>query len=171
MILSVKNRFICICLLLGLTLPATGQVYMTSKAKIHSVSTSGVGNDSWNDNVNHGNKYGPSSSFRSTSSHISAGPSYSVSVPSVSVKTSFTTAASSIGGGITLADQVSTLTTDFGLDGPNKGPGGIAPPTEAPIGDIPWVILLLACGAFAVVKGRRSPQAPKGGCGDAPMRK
>lgn len=158
MILSVKNRFICICLLLGLTLPATGQVYMTSKAKIHSVSTSGVGNDSWNDNVNHGNKYGPSSTFRSTSSHISAGPSYSVSVPSISVKTSFTTAASSIGGGITLADQESTLTTDFGLDGPNKvgrGGGGIAPPTEAPIGDIPWVVMALAAIVFVIVKKRK----------------
>lgn len=153
MILSVKNRFVCICLLLGLTLPATGQVYMTSKAKVHSVSTSGVGNDSWNDNVNHGNKYGPSSSFHSTSSHISAGPSYSVSVPSISVKTSFTTSASSISGGITLADQVSTLTTDFGLDKPNRVPGV---PTDAPIGDIPWVVILLACGVFAVVKAKRS---------------
>lgn len=155
MILSVKNRFVCICLLLGLTLPATGQVYMTSKAKVHSVSTSGVGNDSWVDNVNHGNKYGPSSSFRSTSSHISAGPSYSVSVPSVSVKTSFTTAASSIGGGITLADQVSTLTTDVGLDGPNKGPGGIAPPFVAPIGDIPWIVMALAAIVFVIVKKRK----------------
>lgn len=148
MILSVKNRFICICLLLGLTLPATGQVYMTSKAKIHSVSTSGVGNDTWQGS-------GPSSSFRSTSSYISSGPSYSVSVPSISVKTSFTTAASSIGGGITLADQVSTLTTDFGLDGPNKGPGGIAPPTEAPIGDIPWIVMALAAIVFVIVKKRK----------------
>lgn len=148
MILSVKNRFVCICLLLGLTLPATGQVYMTSKAKIHSVSTSGVGNDTWQGS-------GPSFSFRSTSSYISSGPSYSVSVPSVSVKTSFTTAASSIGGGITLADQVSTLTTDFGLDGPNKGPGGIAPPTEAPIGDIPWIVMALAAIVFVIVKKRK----------------
>lgn len=151
MILSVKNRFVCICLLLGLTLPATGQVYMTSKAKIHSVSTSGVGND-------YGQGSGPSSSFRSTSSYISSGPSYSVSVPSISVKTSFTTAASSIGGGITLADQVSTLTTDFGLDGPNKvgrGGGGIAPPTEAPIGDIPWIVMVLAAAVFVIVKKRK----------------
>ena len=154
MILSVKNRFVCICLLLGLTLPATGQVYMTSKAKVHSVSTSGVGNDSWVDNVSHGNN-GPSSTFRSTSSYISAGPSYSVSVPSISVKTSFTTAASSIGGGITLADGVSTLTTDFGLDGPNKGPGGIAPPFVAPIGDIPWIVMALAAIVFVIVKKRK----------------
>lgn len=152
MILSVKNRFICICLLLGLTLPATGQVYMTSKAKVHSISTSGVGNDTWYDHVNHGNKYGPSSSFRSTSSHISAGPSYSVSVPSISVKTSFSTSATKISGGITLADQVSTLTTDGGLDGPHKT--GWEPPVFAPIGDIPWVELLLACGIFALVKVR-----------------
>lgn len=150
MILSVKNRFVCICLLLGLTLPATGQVYMTSKAKIHSVSTSGVGNDTWQGS-------GPSSSFRSTSSYISSGPSYSVSVPSISVKTSFTTAASSIGGGITLADQVSTLTTDGDINGIHRAPPPPSNPTDnpLPIGDIPWVVMALAAIVFVIVKKRK----------------
>lgn len=126
---------------------------MTSKAKVHSVSTSGVGNDSWIDNVSYGNKYGPSSTFRSTSSHISAGPSYSVSVPSISVKTSFSTSATKISGGITLADQVSTLTTDVGFDGPHKT--GWEPPIVAPIGDIPWIVMALAAIVFVIVKKRK----------------
>lgn len=141
MILSVKNRFVCICLLLGLTLPATGQVYTTSKAKVHSVSASGIESDNWN------------TSFYSTSHHVSAGPSYSVSVPSISVKTSFTTSASSIKGGVTLADQVSSLTTDGGLDGPHKA--GWEPPHVAPIGDIPWIVMALAAVVFVIVKKRK----------------
>lgn len=150
MILSVKNRFVCILLLLGLTLPATGQVYTTSKAKVRSVSTSGVGYDSWGDNGNYGVKYGPSSSFRSTSSYISSGPSYSVSVPSVSVKTAFSTSATAITGGVTLAD-------DMGLDkggvlAPNRVPGV---PSAAPIGDIPWIVMALAAIVFVIIKKRK----------------
>ncbi len=156
MILSVKNRFVCICLLLGLTLPATGQVYMTSKAKVHSVSASGIEYDDWDNSSSRQNVYGPSSSFYSTSHHVSQGPSYSVSVPSISVKTSFTTSASSIKGGITLQDQVSTLTTDGGIDGLHKGPNiPIPPPYAAPIGDIPWIVLALAAIAFLLIKRRR----------------
>ncbi len=158
MILSVKNRFVCICLLLGLTLPATGQVYMTSKAKVHSVSTSGVGNDSWVDK-----------SFYSTSSHISAGPSYSVSVPSISVKTSFSTSAAKISGGVSIADGTSTNVSDL-FGGPNKlgsfgggtigggeGTGQWEPPKpgSAPIGDIPWVVMVLAAAVFVIVKKRK----------------
>lgn len=156
MILSVKNRFVCICLLLGLTLPATGQVYTTSKAKVHSVSASGIEYDDWDNSSSRRNVYGPSSSFYSTSHHVSAGPSYSVSVPSISVKTSFTTSASSIKGGITLQDQVSSLTTDGGLGGPHKT---IGPPSKedggAPIGDIPWIVMALAAIVFVIVKKRK----------------
>ena len=151
-----KNRFVCILLLLGLTLPATGQVYTTSKAKVHSVSTSGVGYDSWSDNGNYGGKYGPSSSFRSTSSYMSSGPSYSVSVPSVSVKTAFSTVATVISGGATTEDA--SLFEPNSINGPHFGP---PPPVikpednPLPIGDIPWVVLVLAALAFVVIKRSR----------------
>lgn len=128
---------------------------MTSKAKVHSVSASGIEYDDWDNSSSRRNVYGPSSSFYSTSHHVSQGPSYSVSVPSISVKTSFTTSASSIKGGITLADGVSALTTDFGLDGPNKAIVVPGVPTDAPIGDIPWIVMALAAVVFVIVKKRK----------------
>ncbi len=140
---------------------------MTSKAKVHSVSTSGVGYDTWYNNVNNGNKDGPSSSFRSTSSHVSSGPSYSVSVPTINVQTSFTTSAAAISGGVSIADGTSTNVNNL-FGGPNKvggfgsgtiggGGGQWEPPKpgSAPIGDIPWVVMALAAIVFVIVKKRK----------------
>lgn len=163
MIETSKNRFIILLLLL-VTLPVTGQVYMTSKAKVHSVSSTGMGYDVWGNNTGvHRNAYGPSSapsavsvpsmSFYSTSSSISSGPKYSVSAPSIEVKTGFTTSASAITGGVTLADDLG-LDLEGGISGPHKT--GWQPPTNAPIGDIPWVLLVLAAAAFLFVKKKRS---------------
>lgn len=150
----VKYNITLLFLLLGV-LPAVGQVYMTSKAQVHSVSTTGrVDYHDLNYSSSHGNTYGPSSSFHSTSSYVSSRPSYSVSTPSLNVKTSFSTSAAAITGGVTLADDLGL--DDEGLSGAHKVPGVPGgKDVYTPIGDIPWVVLVLAAAVFLIVKKRK----------------
>lgn len=150
MIHSVKNKFVFLILLLG-SLPVEGQVYTTSDAKVHSVSTSGVNYDAWDNSTLRGNEYGPLNSFYSTSSNETAGPDYSVSVPSINVRTSFSTSATDITGGVTLADDLG-LDVENKKDGPHKA--GFEPPHIAPIGDIPWGVTALAALAVLLIKKR-----------------
>ena len=150
MIESIKYKFILFCLLL-VAIPVTGQVYTTSKAQVHSISTGGaVGYHYYGSSPSRSNAYGPSSSFYSTSRNISTGPNYAPPTSSIKVKTSFSTAASSIVGGITLTDDYTYEEENY--SGPNRVPGV---PGAAPIGDIPWVVLVLAAVVFLIVKKRK----------------
>ncbi len=149
MIESIKYKFILFYLLL-VAIPVTGQVYTTSKAQVHSISTGGaVGYHYYGSSPSRSNAYGPSSSFYSTSRNISTGPNYAPPTSTIKVQTSFSSAASSIEGGITLTDDY-TYEAD-GFSGPHRA----APPRVAPIGDIPWLVLVLAAAVFLIVKKRK----------------
>ena len=94
--------------------------------------------------------YSSNLSFYSTSSYISSRPNYSVEVSSPTACTHFSTSASAITGGITLANSY-----DDNVEN-NRGPlkSSWAPPTNAPIGDIPWIVIIGFVLAFALIKNR-----------------